>query len=839
MKFKKILSFVLALVIISAVAIPALSDDADEKLPEKFDLRDLNLVSSVKYQAPFSTCWGFATIAACEISILAELRELSPAYAEYFADPDALDLSERQLAWFAYTPIPGDSVPDQAGEGIKYYGTKLNGRMNAGGRPLTATSILSSGIGPVEEPLAPYQNNEGVYHEQKGYYLDTDADGTEYDWSLDEGFRFVKSFELSDTHILTNPAISDAEGHYFYNPEGTLAIKRELMEKRGVVIGFHADVSKPDELDKNGNYINLDTYAQYTDELVSANHAVCIIGWDDNYPKENFLEGRQPPENGAWIVKNSWGSVNSTEHNKGDWGVNGSGYFYLSYYDKSISFAESYDFAIKEDFYNGENSYVMISQHDYVPSTGSGTGIPIPDGVSLANVFKSEETDQYIRAISIVTNAPCSEVTAELYLLDDGWEDPTDGTLLGTVTRTFEYAGFHRITLDSNCYIPVDCQYSIVATVAANRIPQLPISFGIGWGGEDEPDDGSFATAVVNPGESFVQLTSQEGIPVWSDWTEDIEGIGYQLGSNFGLLEYGMTIVLDNHPLKAYGELARELITECTVTNPEEIDGAGSVIHFAYTVTNPKQYEIKSIHLSDNLVDLDSNGFIEMLDAGETVRFELDYTLTEEDIAAGDLVHYFNASLDYDKNFSSSAGDVYCLGDKLPWYAQYATDMCSTLGSEWGKHFEQSSQVTRGEMVEALYILGNNSANGAILPFTDITSGSTLADAAAWGAAYGIIEGYGDGTFRPDEALTREQMVSMLYRYVQGLDMGYTGAWMFRLDFSDADQVSDWANEAMHWMVQNGIIIGTRKGLEPKSGLTLAQYVTVLDRFVQLLEKEN
>ena len=78
----------------------------------------------------------------------------------------------------------------------------------------------------------------------------------------------------------------------------------------------------------------------------------------------------------------------------------------------------------------------------------------------------------------------------------------------------------------------------------------------------------------------------------------------------------------------------------------------------------------------------------------------------------------------------------------------------------------------------------------------------------------------------------------MMYRYVQKLDMGYTGNWMFPLDYPDAGQVSDWANEAMHWMVQNKIIIGTPEGLEPQGGANLAQYCTVLDRFVHLFIDE-
>ena len=78
----------------------------------------------------------------------------------------------------------------------------------------------------------------------------------------------------------------------------------------------------------------------------STDHRVCIVGWDDNYSKHNFLI--TPPGDGAWIVKNSWGS---------DWGDGG--YFYLSYYDTSMGKdATSIAYVITNE------SYDRIYQHD-------------------------------------------------------------------------------------------------------------------------------------------------------------------------------------------------------------------------------------------------------------------------------------------------------------------------------------------------------------------------------------------------------------------------------------------------------------------------------------------
>ena len=75
-------------------------------------------------------------------------------------------------------------------------------------------------------------------------------------------------------------------------------------------------------------------YAQYGHDVDDANHAVTIVGWDDTLPASIFeTEGKQPPADGGWIVRNSWGT---------DWGMDG--YFYLSYYDETICAVQTYEF---------------------------------------------------------------------------------------------------------------------------------------------------------------------------------------------------------------------------------------------------------------------------------------------------------------------------------------------------------------------------------------------------------------------------------------------------------------------------------------------------------------
>lgn len=144
-------------------------------LPSSYDLRDAGVVTPVKLQNPWGTCWGFTAIAASETSILSELKN---AGKDYSSSSPFYDLSERQLAWFAYSPIPANDPNGQGGEGQANMNENPNAPFNTGGLPVYATSIFSSGIGPLDEETVPYQNEE----EKIEYQPLLDADGNpQYD----------------------------------------------------------------------------------------------------------------------------------------------------------------------------------------------------------------------------------------------------------------------------------------------------------------------------------------------------------------------------------------------------------------------------------------------------------------------------------------------------------------------------------------------------------------------------------------------------------------------------------------------------------------------------------
>ena len=117
--------------------------------------------------------------------------------------------------------------------------------------------------------------------------------------------------------------------------------------------------------------------------------------------------------------------------------------------------------------------------------------------------------------------------------------------------------------------------------------------------------------------------------------------------------------------------------------------------------------------------------------------------------------------------------------------------------------------------------------------FGDLDPEETYMRPVRWAASEGIIKGYDAKTFGPDDPVTREQFAVMLYRYAQKHGLGFTGAWYFPLNYPDAGEISDWADEAMHWVVMNAKPEDLGDKLEPKAvvtrrdlGKTVTAYIT-------------
>ena len=167
-------------------------------------------------------------------------------------------------------------------------------------------------------------------------------------------------------------------------------------------------------------------------------------------------------------------------------------------------------------------------------------------------------------------------------------------------------------------------------------------------------------------------------------------------------------------------------------------------------------------------------------------------------------------------------------------YVEYAVGEGLMAGISEGT-FSPDLTTTRGMIVTILYSLEGKPAITGDAPFADVTADQYYAKAVAWAAANGIVSGYGDGTFGPDDTITREQMAVILHSYAKykGMDVS-VGEDTNILSYNDAEQISDWAIPAFQWACGEGILAGTGNGmLSPKTGATRAQVAAILKQFCE------
>ena len=146
--------------------------------------------------------------------------------------------------------------------------------------------------------------------------------------------------------------------------------------------------------------------------------------------------------------------------------------------------------------------------------------------------------------------------------------------------------------------------------------------------------------------------------------------------------------------------------------------------------------------------------------------------------------------------------------------------------------FGPNDQLSRAMLVQILYNLAGQPAVPGGSAFADVAEGAWYADAVTWAASQGIVGGYGGGLFGPEDDITREQLATILYRYAQakGYDVS-VGEDTNILSYTDALETSEYAIPAMQWACGAGIIQGNGGYLNPQGDATRAEIATMLMRF--------
>ncbi len=416
---------------------------------------------------------------------------------------------------------------------------------------------------------------DSVYEEKllPGSYDDIESYAKFDDWRLPVNAEYRLGggrLLMKESRIMQTP-IGTKMGLFTNNEDTRWSIKNELKNGHGVVLSYYADQSRPGDVLGDKGYMNTTNWAQYTNDYKQANHAVCVVGYDDNYPKENFtrtvggktVEGSTPPEDGAFIIKNSWGSLDGQVAR--DWGIDGTGYFYLSYFDTSVSGAESYCFySEKEQKAIGETTiaqYDLLPANTYMSMDEIGAKADPTQKSMMANVFTSEQSTN-LYSIGMATNTPGTYVDYAIYTNLKDPSDPLSGTKVTEGMEIFLYAGYQRIELKKDIPVKKGEKYSVVISEhykdddKNSDVYKELIPLGVGVAPLK-------IKGVINPGESFI--SNGEG---WVDISTLRESI---IGTLWGSNEDGMKMTfgesftkdsfqIDNFPIKAFGHKANASI---------------------------------------------------------------------------------------------------------------------------------------------------------------------------------------------------------------------------------------------------------------------------------------
>lgn len=417
----------------------------DDKFPEYYSSVDLGYVTPAESQGESNSCWAFSSLGV--LSAYAVKNGLH-SY-------ENADFSEAHLVWYTRNSRSFDESETVYGDGISSenaYDDTVEFFM--------PTFALAKGSGIAFEKDYPFYSDNSLM----GHYEETERYNHSAGW-LSESFLLNTAGDIKEA-VIQNGAVQIG---IYYNPDKLNDTTKYIAEN--------------DKLELKGNC------AYYNNTSEGYGHAVTIVGWNDDYPKESFKESCRPKNNGAWLCKNSWGT---------SWGENG--LFWISYENKDLInpmtlacvSADAYDNVYQYDGF-GFNRCITAKQFNVS---------------SVANVFTSDQTE-VIESVGYYTYQqslyPESETAVDVEIsiyknLKEGYINPTQGTLAIKHSTSVEYSGYHTFKLPNP--VPLTCgeTYSVVVTIKSHENTPVILLEG------NETEELKYH---ANPGESFVSLSGK------------------------------------------------------------------------------------------------------------------------------------------------------------------------------------------------------------------------------------------------------------------------------------------------------------------------------------------
>ncbi len=385
-------------VVADLVSKESLDTVSNDSLSSSYNLVTLGRIGPVRNQNPLGTCWAHGALASMESNMI----------TKGYANKD-VDYSEAHLAWFGLGLGPSDKNDPLYGD-EKFSSATPKQVYDNGGNWLYSVPALARMSGAELESKVPY------------------SVATSYQ-APDESTRYDSYAFLTEANVMDPKA-------------NMIAVKNAVVNNGAVQVSYYHDDNYV--VYKNGN-------CSYYTEVYNGttNHAVAIVGWDDNYSVNNFDADCRPSKNGAWLIRNSWG----------DW-FGKDGYFYISYEDSSISKAVSYT-AEKSDTVSNLYQYDGVIKSYYEFSNGTSS-----------NVFTAKASEKLDR-VGFYTYD--TDVPYTITIFTDVTSTPTSGTKVYTQTGNIPYVGYHTVKLNTPVQLTAGEKFAVAITFAGTHYHMLDV----------------------------------------------------------------------------------------------------------------------------------------------------------------------------------------------------------------------------------------------------------------------------------------------------------------------------------------------------------------------------
>jgi len=387
---------------------------AKTELPEKYSLIEEGRVTEPKNQRKTGMCAAFSSVNICESALI----------TDGLVKADDIDLSEGHTFYYLYSFM--DEKDSSATEDTIYLSgsrkTSLNMMFNAGANPANILNMYANGAGPADESVVDFNTD----------------DMRQSSLNIDNAHNSGAIQKFMGEYLVTGiNSYGPSGAGEFYECSSADEIKQAIISDGAMLVGMLVDPNVYNVYDGGMSYHH---QKKTDDSKIAVNHATTIIGWDDNFPAENF-GAVKPESNGAWLIQDSQGA---------DIGTNGC--YWISYEEALCGFV-TVDLCARSD-YGDILYYDSLTMTEKISSKKGDTVV--------SNVFSADNACT-LKAVGVQTAAKDQPLLIEIYRNPEK-DVPDSGECVAVKKATIENAGYHVIDLDSTVSFESGDSFSVVIT---------------------------------------------------------------------------------------------------------------------------------------------------------------------------------------------------------------------------------------------------------------------------------------------------------------------------------------------------------------------------------------